>query len=256
MKQFDWERALEAPSERFHAHVQSVLSTLPEQEEMTMKHTWKLKRVGLLAAAAVLVLSIGVAAANNLGFIRSDWRETRTLDGPAAVVETLESGRVEGVTADARFLETYSNGFTFASGELAGSVARADEDPTVYNYQSVSCRYERNGAAVDVDISPVLPGISDGFDGEAVSCGDVTVYAQERDYLVVPLDYEPTPEELDAQAAGTLVLSYDDGLDAPQTVVQRCVTWMQDGMRYSVNAMDGRTELAELTAMAQELINS
>lgn len=256
MKQIHWERALEAPSEQFHDRLLSVLNTLPEQEETTMKHTWKLKRVGALAAAAVLVLSIGVAAANSLGFIRSDGQNSSTLADPAAVVETLESGRVEGITSDAKFLETYSNGFTFASGELAGSVARADDDPAVYNYQSVSCRYERNGAAVDVDISPVLPGISDGFDGEAVSCGDVTLYAQERDYLVVPLDYEPTPEELDAQAAGTLVFSYADGLDAPQTVTQRYVSWIQDGMRYSVNAMDGRTELAELTAMAQELINS
>lgn len=256
MKQFDWDRALEAPTERFHAHVQSVLSTLPEQEEMTMKKFWSMKRVGALGLAAVLVLSIGVAAANNLGFIRTDGKNTHALADASAVVEVLESGELEGITSDAKFLETYSNGFTFAQATLDGVEARADEDPTVYNYQTVNAWYERNGAAVDVDISPVLPGISDGFDGEAVSCGDVTVYAQERDYLVVPLDYEPTPEELDAQAAGTLVLSYDDGLDAPQTVVQRCVTWMQDGMRYSVNAMDGRTELAELTAMAQELINS
>lgn len=256
MKQIHWERALEAPSEQFHDRLLSVLNTLPEQEETTMKTFWNLKRVGALALAAVLVLSISAAAASSLGFIRSDWRETRTLDGPAAVVETLESGELEGITSDAKFLETYSNGFTFAQATLDGVEARADEDPTVYNYQTVNAWYERNGATVYVDISPVLPGISDGFNGTAVEYGDLTLYTLEQNYKIVPENYEPTREELDAQAAGTLVLSYADGLDTPQTVTQRYVSWLQDGMRYSVNAMDSMTELNELVAMAQELIGA
>lgn len=256
MKQIHWERALEAPPERFHERLLSVLNTLPEQEETNMKHLWNLKRVGALAAAAVMVLSIGVAAANNLGFIRSDWRNTSTLDGPEAVAKVLENGEVEGITSDAKFLETYANGFVFAGATLDGAEARADNDPTVYSFQSVNAWYERNGAKVYVDISPVLPGISDQFDGEAVECGDVTLYTMERDYLVVPEDYEKTPEQLDAQAAGTLVFSYDDDLSEPEAFVQRYVSWMQDGMRYSVNAVDSMTELNELVAMAQELIGA
>ena len=109
MKQYDWQRALEASPEPFHTRVRSVLSALPEQEEMTMKKAYRVKRIGALAAAAVLVLSIGVAAANNLGFIRTDSKNSRALKDPAAVVEVLEHGEVEGIGANAKFLEAYSN---------------------------------------------------------------------------------------------------------------------------------------------------
>ena len=256
MKQFDWQRALEASPEPFHTRVRSVLSALPEQEEMTMKKAYRVKRIGALAAAAVLVLSIGVAAANNLGFIRTDSKNSRALKDPAAVVEVLEHGEVEGIGANAKFLEAYSNGFAFAAASLDGVEARGNEDPTVYSYQSVEVRYTRGSAAVDVDISPLLPGINDAFSGTAVDCGGVTLYAQERDYLVVPPDYEKTPAELEAEAAGTLMFSYDDGLDAPQAAHQCYVSWLQDGMRYSVSTMDGLTELDELISMARELIGA
>lgn len=256
MKQINWNRAIEASPEHFHAHIQSVLSALPEQEDLVMKKTWSVKRVGALAVAAVLVLSIGVAAANNLGFIRNDWRNTSTLTEPDEVVEVLENGSVEGITSEAKFMETYSNGFTFVKGMLGGTEARADDNPTIYKYQTVDCWYERDGATVYVDISPVLPGISDQFEGEVVECGDVTLYTLTKDYKIVSEDYEATQEELDAEAAGTLVFSYDSDLSQPKNVVQCYVSWMQDGMRYSVHSMDSMTELSELIAMAQELINS
>ena len=117
-------------------------------------------------------------------------------------------------------------------------------------------RYTRGSAAVDVDISPLLPGINDAFSGTAVDCGGVTLYALERDYLVVPLDYEKTPAELEAEAAGTLMFSYDDGLDAPSEVQQRWVSWVQDGLLYNINSMDTLTELEELISMARELIGA
>lgn len=255
MKQINWDRALEAPSEQFHDRLVSVLNALPEQEETTMKHIGNMKRVGALAVAAVLVLSLGVAAANNLGFIRTDSKNTHTLADASAVEEVLD-GSVEGITSDAKFLETYANGFTFAGATLQGEEARADDDPTVYNYQTVNAWYERDGAVVYVDISPVLPGITDRFSGTAEEYGDVTLYTLTQNYKIVPEDYEVTQEELEAEAAGTLVFSYDDGLSEPETLVQRYVAWMQDGMHYSVNAMDSMTELSELVEMAQELINS
>jgi len=256
MKQFDWQRALEAPTERFHEHVQSVLYALPEQEEMTMKKTWNLKRAGVLAAAVVMVLCIGVAAGDMMGYIRSDWRTTHDLKDPAAVVEALENEDVEGLTADAKFLEAYSNGFAFAGATLEGNEARADDDPTVYRYQTVDAWYERDGAVVYVDISPLIPGVSDVFAGAPVACGDVTLYALERNYKVVNEDYVPTAEEEDAVAAGELVFSYDDSLSAPELVRQGYVSWVQDGMRYSVNHMGGQVALEELTSMAVELVNS
>lgn len=256
MKQIHWERALEAPTEQFHDRLLSVLNALPEQEEMTMKHLWNAKRIGALAVAAVLVLSIGVAAANNLGFMRSDWKNSRSLKDAAAVEEVLKDGSVDGITEHAKFLESYSNGFTFVKGNLEGTEARGDNNPTVYHYQSVSSWYERDGATVYVDICPVLPGVNDAFNGTAAEWGDVTLYTLEQDYKIVPEDYEPTSEEKAAEAAGTLVFSWDGSLTQPEMVQQRYVSWMQDGMRYSVNSMDSMTELSELVAMAQELINS
>ena len=134
--------------------------------------------------------------------------------------------------------------------------ARADDDPTVYRYQTVDAWYERDGAVVYVDISPLIPGVSDVFAGAPVACGDVTLYALERNYKVVNEDYVPTAEEEDAVAAGELVFSYDDSLSAPELVRQGYVSWVQDGMRYSVNHMGGQVALEELTSMAVELVNS
>lgn len=256
MKQYDWQRALETPTEHFHEHIQSVLYALPEQEEMTMKNKRSVKRVGLLAAAAVMVLSIGVAAGNMMGYINTDWNGTRDLKDPAAVVEVLENGKLEGISADAKFLEEYSNGFTFAGATLMGTEARGDEDPTVYRYQTVDAWYERDGATVYTEISPVIQGVSDGLAGTPVACGDVTLYALEQNYKIVNEDYVPTEEEAAAVAAGQLVFSYDDGLSEPELAQQRYVSWIQDGTLYSVNHMGGQVALEELVSMAMELVNA
>ena len=52
------------------------------------------------------------------------------------------------------------------------------------------------------------------------------------------------------------MFSYDDSLSAPELVRQGYVSWVQDGMRYSVNHMGGQVALEELTSMAVELVNS
>lgn len=256
MKQHDWNRAMEAPPAHFHRHIQSVLRALPEQEETNMKKTWSVKRVGALAAAAVLVLSIGAAAANTMGYIKSDWRNTSDLKDPAAVVEVLENESVEGITSDAKFLEEYSNGFTFTSATLEGLVAQASDDPTVHHYQTVVAWYERDGAKVYVHISPLIAGVTDVLDGTPAACGDVTLYAMEQDYKIVNEDYVLTEEEEAAVAAGELVISYDDSLSEPELARQSYVSWVQDGMRYSVNHMESQVTLDELISMAMELVNS
>jgi len=256
MKQQNWNRALEAPPEPFHARVRSVLNALPEQEEMTMKKIWNAKRIAVIAAAAVMVLSIGAVAANTFGYIKNDPKNTHSLKNADAVVEVLEGEAVEGISADARFLEEYSNGFTFAGADVEGMEARNEGDPTVYRYQSVESWYERDGAKVYVEVSPLIEGLTDQLRGAPVACGDVTVYALSQDYKVVPLDYEKSPEELEAEAAGTLIFSYDDDLSQPELMEQRYVSWLEDGMRYSINHIESQVPLDELVSMAQELIES
>lgn len=256
MNQLNWDRAIEQAPEEFEARMRSVLQALPEQEEPMMKHTKNVRRIVVLAAAAVMVLGGAVFASNNFGYMKNDPETSYSLKNPAAVEAVLEQESIDGITSEAKFLESYSNGFTFAGANVEGEKARGENDPTEYKYQNVETWYERDGATVYVRISPIIRDVTDHQQGTESTVGDVTVYALRQDYLVVPEDYVKTDEQKTAEAAGDLVFSYDADLTEPEAMQQRYVSWFQDGMRYSISAIDSQTELEELIGMAQELIDS
>lgn len=256
MKELNWNRAMEQAPEAFETRMRSVLQALPEQEESIMKHTKNVRKIVVLAAAAVMVLGGAVFAANNFGYMKSDPQNTYSLKTPAAVEEVLKNETVEGITSDAKFLDAYSNGFTFAGATVEGEEARRDDDPTVYNYQNVDAWYQRDGATVYVRVSPIIEGLTDGQRGTEATVGDVTVYTLQQDYLVVPEDYVKTDEQKAAEATGELIFSYDSDLTEPEPMQQRYVSWMEDGMRYSISSIDSQASLEELLGMAQELIGS
>ena len=256
MNQPNWNRTFEKAPESFHTRMESVLNALPEQEEPIMKSMKNVKRTVLVAAAAVAVLCTSVFAGIQMGYIRSDWRNTYSLKTPEAVERAL--GEVEGITPEAKFLESYSNGFTFEKGLVDGCEARNDDDPTVYRYQSIDSTYIREDERVHVDICPLVQDVTTNHRGETVMVNGVTVYTLEQDYKVVKEDYVKTAEEEELEAQGALIFSYDDTLDLPNEFQQRYISWEQDGMRYSISTSTdaSRMEIADLLQMAQELMES
>lgn len=253
MKQSNWNRAFEATPENFERRIESVLSALPEQEERTMKNKKMIRKAVLLAAAVVMVLGGSVFADEIMGYMRSDPKNTYTLADVAAVEEAL--GTVEGISQDAKFLESYSNGFTFAGAIVDGQEAMDKDDLTVYRYQGIQTTYTRDGARVDVEIMPDM-GWEPSEKSVEVACGDVTVYTLVQDYKVVNETYEKTEEDLEAEEAGELLFSYDDSLEEPVLFQHRFVCWRENGMYYCITNIDSQVELEELVEMAQELITS
>ena len=257
MNEINWKQAMEAPTENFHARVLSTLHTLPEQEEVSMKPMRRMKRGIVIAAAAVMVISGGVFAASQAGYIRSDWRSTYSLKDAAAVEQTIAKEKVAGISSDAKFLESFSNGFVFEKGTVDGLKARADGGAEEVNYQSIDVSYTKDGERVYVEISPVVAGITDEFHGVPTALNGETVSVTEQDYKCVNEGYEKTEEERTLEQSGALMFSYDDSLDTPETYRQYCVSWLQDGMRYSVSTLDNQSSLTtpDLLQMAAELMN-
>ena len=255
MDQLNWNRAFERTPEKFTEGLHTVLEALPEQEERTMKLHKKLRRTIVLAAAAVMVLGGAVFAASEFRYIRSDAFNTYDLKDAAAVEEVIAGETIDGITADAKFLETYSNGFTMTKATVDGVEARSEENPEEIHYQELWLHYCRENASLTVTVEPDM-GYTVSDRSMEVPYGDVTLYTLVQDYKCVNEDYEMTPEDRAAETDGTLIFSYDNSLTEPELYQQRYVCWTEDGMHYSIDSMDSLTELDELVQMAQELIDS
>ena len=251
MDQLNWDRAFEQTPASFTEGLHTVLETLPEQEETTMKLHQKVKRTIAIAAAAVMVLGGAVFAASEFGYTRSDPFSTYDLKDAAAVENVIAGETIDGITADAKFLETYSNGFAMTKAAVEG----VEEYPENVHYQELWLHYCRENASLAVTVEPDM-GYTVSDRSVEVPYGDVTLYTLVQDYKCVNEDYEMTPEDRAAETDGTLIFSYDDSLTEPEQYQQRYVSWTEDGMLYSINSMDSLTELDELIQMARELIDS
>ena len=75
-------------------------------------------------------------------------------------------------------------------------------------------------------------------------------------YKSVPLDYEPTEAEAEAEAAGTLSFGYGDRNTSVEEHAVQTLSWQTGEMHYVLFQMDGTLTADELAEMAGEIISA
>lgn len=257
MKNYDWKNSFPEPSQEFHEKLCHTLDNLEVKEKGKMKK-FTFKKGLIIAAAAVLVL--GSAAIATQGTTRvissSSWVFPTYKEIPSA--EKLE----KDIGISPKILSEFSNGYTFDS---ATKVDNAIEDlvdgskrvVVVENgkeqkFKSLSIKY-KNG-----DDKITLHTESSDFDiekkaQEAESYNGISIGYTAFTNKFVPGDYQQTEQDIKDEAEGKYVFSY--GTDDIEIHEVQGVTWIQDGIKYHINAMDSPLNEQELIDIAKEIID-
>ena len=230
----------------------------PEAQEEILKKTMKFKnqkenvkmskrKFAVIAAAAVLVLSITAFAANG---VISKWCSSSSADAEYKSLPSYEQCEKDVGYAPV-LINSFENGYKFKEGSVVNNNLKDDSDKSVEKFKSITFRYEKNEDEVLLS--------ADKFNSEMEKVGEVISAADGTDLYytcytnkVVPADYELTKEDEAAIENGDLVFSY--GASEVSVREVQGLTWEDDGIRYSLTQIGGKLTMDELVEMANEII--
>lgn len=205
------------------------------------------KKIGVLAAAAALVLGITVFAANG---IIAQW-----YGSSSSIPDYRSLPTAEQCIKDAGYapclLEQFENGYAFENGSVVDNALQDENGKDVETFQSFSFRYVKDGDTVIFS--------QEQYDSDMETFGDVIASDNGTDLYyfgytnkLVPPDYQLTDEDKRAEANGELVFSY--GSDQVSISKVQSVSWSIGNMHYSLTQIDGKLSADDLVQMAKELL--
>ena len=113
--------------------------------------------------------------------------------------------------------------------------------------------YEKDGKRLNYSVKKGATALSDAelASAEVIEQDGVIYYYMKNDYLFLPPDEEPTAEEVAAQDAGTLFISY--GSDEREEQTSYSLWWNVDGQGYSLLGFDLDLSAQEMVDMAAQI---
>lgn len=215
------------------------------QERRNGMRSHRKKLVVAAAAALALMGTITAVAAGKIaGYYSSTNREEAIL-----TAEDLEKQGSDQLGEGIKIAEKLSDGSRFQEGYVSQIQAMDEEQNVVSSYPEVMAQYG------DYTISIMKEEDQAAMDGETSETAEyqktyegVVLKGWEDDYLFLPPDKEPSPEDAAREEAGELYISY--GSEKEERQVFKNLVWIQDGFRYSMLTMADKTleEMAEIVS--------
>ena len=223
----------------------SIDSAYSERKSSSMK---SIKKISLIAAAAALVLGITVFASSG---IVTSWHSSSWSTSDYKTLPTAEQC-VKDVGYEPVLIDAFENGYEFKSGSIISNDLRDEGNNSVEKFKSLDFRYEKDGDRVDFSQDKFDTEL-DSDAGDIISTVDgIDIYYYSYMNKCVPGNYEMTEEDKQAQESGELVFSF--GVEKDEIVKVQTVSWVKDGINYSLLQMDGKLSSDELADMAKEII--
>lgn len=225
---------------------ENVQTTIKERMERgkTMKKTVHFKKFVATAAALAIVVAGGAYAAGRVASVAS-WSSA---DEQLSYQDSVELA--ESINANAALPETLGAGFDFDYGNTVHGQTQDEESNTVQSYTELSATYTDGSTQLYLSIAPGIEGIlPDSASEPSKVVNGVGLYYTLVETLYVPVDYEPTQDELDRQEAGLLNIGY--GTDEVVRGSYEGVTFVKDDAVYTLLGMDtslGEEAMLELAA--------
>ncbi len=234
---------------------------LESGKEVPVKRQKNWKRIALAATAAVVILTV-TAVASNWNRVSISWADSdytyETLDEAQKAVKAVGSNMVlPEELLDYAFQGAYTNYKMSADTEDGRSYTFVNGT----EQQGVSCDYEKENSKVTLTAVPVGEEpeaitteavqiveegeliLEGGADGQAKLYTLPYVYKEEP--LIITVDASPI------EMSSNLEPSYVEG---NQEGCVKTLSWTVDGMQYTLSQTDGDLGQADLTEMAQMLM--
>lgn len=258
MKKYDWDNAFPKPTERFHDKLCQTLDGL-ERENLKMKKVSFKK--GILIAAAVSILVIGSAAAiATQGTVRLIYGNSTSYPNYKEIPTAEKLEKDIGIAP--KIVSEFSNGYEFDGAVKVNNsiedlvdgeerVAVIGDDGKEAKFKSLSIRYKNGDDDITLSASPAEYDAEAEAD-ETDNYNGVSIRYNAFTNKFVPGDYQQTEQDIKDEQDGKYVFSY--GTDEIEIHEVQGVTWVEDGIKYHINAMDSPLSEAELVDMAKEVI--
>lgn len=258
MKNYDWKNSFPKPTQEFHKKLCQTLDSLEERENVKMKKI-TLKK-GLMVAVAASILVIGSAAIATQGTFRMISGSSTSFPNYTEIPTAEKLQKDIGITP--KIIDEFSNGYKFdgavkVNNQIQDSVDGeisivVDKNGKEEKFKSLSISYKNGDNRIDVSADPADYDI-DTDKTETENYNGVSIGYTAFTNKFVPGDYVQTEQDIKDEEDGKYVFS--NGTDDIEIHEVQGVTWVQDGIKYHINAMDSPLCEQELIDMAKEVID-
>ena len=223
-----------------------------EKGSKMMKFKIKKALSVMIAAAALLALSVTVFAFSGMiGMVRGySSSKPEYLSLPDAQTCLKDAGYVPAL------VEAFDNGFIFQNGSLIRQELVGEGNAVVERYKSFDFTYTRDGETLELVQEKYQSDTGTGLNSTRLELDGTELWYSSSVYKSVPLDYEPTAEELEAQDAGTLSFGFSDINASIEDHTIQTLYWQIDDMHYVLYQMDGTLSVDALAEMAGEILSA
>ena len=219
-----------------------------QKKEVIYMKKMSVKKVAIVAAAlCVLTGTVCMAGGKIAGYVGG----TRVGSQTSNYSDIAKLEKKLGVAVNAP--EAFDNGYAFADASIADFDAVDEDGIKVGNESELDIMYEKDGKRLNYSVKKGATALSDAelASAEVIEQDGVIYYYMKNDYLFLPPDEEPTAEEVAAQDAGTLFISY--GSDEREEQTSYSLWWNADGQGYSLLGFDLDLSAQEMVDMAAQI---
>ncbi len=232
-------------SEEEEMDIVTPLYCRQEKERKTMKS----KKIFVAAIAAALCLTTATCFA--FGKIGSFEGHSYRAGDEFPSITKME----QVLNVHPNMVENFSNGFQFTHYSVGEESSRDENGVMLETKPRVSLQYENDAKQwIALDIRPVFTGeVFGNKKATAITYGDITLYYFVQHHKFVPVNYEVTPEDQARMDAGELAMGY--GADTVEECDMTNISWVEDGMYYSLIGQDLDLDEDDMVQMATEVIS-
>lgn len=227
--------------------IDARLAWQENKEVITMKKFSTKKIAAAAALACALTGTVCMAAGRISYYVSSSTPLTEITE--YADLSKIES-KADIITGAPK---AFDNGFLFAGANTVDTNGMDDDGNVSESFTEVSIRYEKDTQDMNYMVKQGITNYAEEeLDKKQVLEADGITYYYTRDnYLFLPADGEPTAEELEAEKAGKLFISY--GSSEREEQVYNGISWNADGKYHNLFGMDVDMDADELLAMAKQI---
>lgn len=247
MKKEQWQNAFPDPTEQYHRKVNAALASLPQEKERSFMKLNKKIAVPVVAMLMVFALGTGLIATGTI--------ETLFSSG-GGKAEYTEVPTNEELEKDLGYIpvipDTLAGEYSFKEADIGKTTGEDENGNVLLKQKFISCSYTNGTDELDLyieedsnllDESGVVVGNFEGID----------IRYQQNMYKRVPAGYEMTEQDLIDKENGTYIFSEGETEEVFTEAVTH-VTWIENGIRYGIMAIDTGLTKEQLINAAKDVI--
>ncbi|MBX4265055.1 hypothetical protein [Clostridium estertheticum] len=255
MNSYNWNNIFPDMPKSFKSKVNATLSSLPEKKENDEMENIKLCKRGsirkkiIITLAATMVIGTTVFASGKI----------QSIYGSSSTIPTYTTiPTVEQVKNDFKFnpklVDKFDNGYTFVDGYAVNNKGVDEKGNTVKKSKSLDFTYTKGNDKLDLSMENGMLGERSNKETVFDTYNGIDLYYSSSVYKIVPANYKLTEQDKQDKLSGKYVFSY--GSDKIEISQFKYLDWMQDGIHYSLSAMNSHISKDELVKMAPQVIST